>query len=151
MLLLLWNILHPSLCNQENKALVVIVKYNQKYLGSWVISNRWTSKQHYWHDEISYWKTDLLSETALCTIPVKNLSSQLTHCKLTWNLTASSFWSHSSTLQHIQEMISQLWPSCEWVLREFASPTLSLLWPISEINHWAHQAVVAVWTQWSNC
>ena len=47
------------------------------------------------------------------TNPVKNLSSQLTHCKLTWKLTARSFWSHSSTSKCTQEMISQLWPSRE--------------------------------------
>ena len=29
--------------------------------------------------------------------PVKNLSSQLVHSKLTWNLTASSLWSHSAS------------------------------------------------------
>ena len=102
-----------------------------------------------YHTFITFMLTILVMLSKRSACPVKNLSSQLTHCKLTWNLTASSFWSHSSTLQHTQEMISQLWPSCEWVLREFASPTLSLLWPISEINHLAHQAVVAVWTQWS--
>ena len=48
-----------------------------------------------------------------CKNPVKNLSSLLPHCKLTRNLTASSFWSHSSTSQCTHEMISQLWPSCE--------------------------------------
>ena len=44
---------------------------------------------------------------------VKNLSSQLTQCKLTWNLMVSSFWSRSSTSQCIHEMISQLWPPGE--------------------------------------
>ena len=38
--------------------------------------------------------------------PVKSLSSQLTHCKLTWNLTASSCWSHSSTAQQTRKMRS---------------------------------------------
>ena len=38
--------------------------------------------------------------------PVKNLSSQLTHCKLIWKLTASSFWSHSTTSQLTHETIS---------------------------------------------
>ena len=45
--------------------------------------------------------------------PVKNLSSQLTRCKLTWNLMANSFWSHSSASQRTRKKISQLWPSCE--------------------------------------
>ena len=79
-------------------------------------------------------------------LPVKYLSSQLTHCKFTWNLTASSFWSHSSASQRTHEMISQLWPSCESSVSLHLTPW-AWLWPICEINH----AVVAVWSLWCDC
>ena len=63
--------------------------------------------------------------------PVKNLSSQLTHCELTWKLTASTFWGHSSSSQRTHKM--------------------SLLWAICEINQWANHAVAAVSSLWCHC
>ena len=77
--------------------------------------------------------------------PVKNLSSQLAHSKLTWNLTASSFWSCLATSQDDLTAVTFL-----WVLRELHLTHVSLLWPICEINRWAQQAVIAVWSLWSN-
>ena len=49
--------------------------------------------------------------------PVKSLSSQQTHCELTWKLKASSFWSHSSTSQWTHKMSSlcELAVSTPWV------------------------------------
>ena len=38
-------------------------------------------------------------------IPIKNLSSQLTHCQLTWKLTASSFRGYSSRSQQTPKVI----------------------------------------------
>ena len=74
--------------------------------------------------------------------PVKNLSSQLTHCELTWKLTTSSFRSHSSTSQGITRWTHTV--GLLWALFEFATHIVSLLWAIREINWWAHHVVVAV-------
>ena len=94
-------------------------------------------------------------------IPVKNLSSQLTHSKLTWNLMASSFWSRSTTSQRTHEMISQLWPSCEssvslhltpWVCCDlFVRSTDELSMKCSSVltvrltDHSDHTATIAWW------
>ena len=62
--------------------------------------------------------------------PEKNLSSQLTHCKLTWKLTASSFWSHLSTSQLINQMMS----NCDldvgplWICISHRELAVSYLW-----------------------
>ena len=45
--------------------------------------------------------------------PVKNLSSQLIHCKLTLRLTASSFWGHSFSSRRTHKLTSH----CELAVR----------------------------------
>ena len=62
--------------------------------------------------------------------PVKNFSSQLAHWKLTWKLTASSFWSHSSTSQWIYKMSSHcdLTVSPLWVCNSHCEIAVSCLW-----------------------
>ena len=81
--------------------------------------------------------------TCLKLIPVKNLSSHLTRCELTWKLTPSSFWDHSSSSQWTHKIVSLL-----WALFEFVTHTVSLLWTICEIIRWAHRTVVAVSSLW---
>ena len=66
---------------------------------------------------------------------VKNLGSQLTHRKLTRKLTASSFWSHSSTSQRTHKMGSncELAVSPPWVCNWHHELAVSYSWdqPIS--------------------
>ena len=67
--------------------------------------------------------------------PVKNLSSQLTHCKLTWKLMAISLWKHSSTSQLTHELISHcdLAVSLPWVCISHRELAVTCSWdqPIS--------------------
>ena len=64
--------------------------------------------------------------------PVKSLSSQLTHCKLTWNLTASSCWSHSWYLPH--SALTRWSHSCDllvsplWVCISHRELAVTYLW-----------------------
>ena len=87
-------------------------------------------------------------------IPVKNLSSQLTHYELSWKLTASSFWSHSSTTQLTQETISHydLATSPPWVSISHRELAVTCSWdqPISSpCSGCSELTVISLWTsQW---
>ena len=74
----------------------------------------------------------LCSITYSAAFPVKNLSSLLTHCKLTWKLTATSFWSHSSTTQLTHETISHcdLAVNPPWVCNSHHELAVSYSWDL---------------------
>ena len=76
--------------------------------------------------------------------PVKNLSSQQTHSKLTLNSQQTDFedthLAHSK-LTRLAHTVSLLRALCQ-----LATHTVSLLWAILGISRWAHHAVISLWS-----
>ena len=77
-----------------------------------------------------------------------------------FELTANTLWAYKKThgkliLKLLIYLTAHSWDGLTAViflrvLREFASHTVSLLWPICEINRWAQHAVVEVSSLWSD-
>ena len=99
--------------------------------------------------DISFFKSTVLSLTPQWRI----LSSQLTHCKLTWNLTAKLILKPLIYLPVNSQHDLTLWPCCEssvslhltpWACCDLfmrSTDLLTMLWPIHEINQLAHHVV----------
>ena len=84
-------------------------------------------------------------------LPLKNLSSKLTHWELTLKLKESSFWGHSVTSQRrTHEMIHTV--SFLWAFPEFATLTVSSLLPLhGELIRWSHRKLIVWVILWVVC
>ena len=87
--------------------------------------------------------TEILTAKYADKIPVKNLSSLLTHIKTNGKL----IWGHSSNSQQTHKMSShcELAVSIPWVCNSHCEPAVSYLWDHPMSSPWSGSSELTVW------